>query len=229
VCVPLVLTYACSCPVGYVGINCEIDLTATTTSTTTTTTVTVATTTTIPPVCGPVPATGCFLAQAAGASSLKMKDNPDDTKDQFGWKWGKGQATTLNDFADPVNGSATYRVCLYDASAQPQPLMQMNVPPGGTCGTKPCWKPLGTKGFLYKNRAATPHGLTILKLKAGIAGKSQVQTKGKGTPLPMPSLGLTLPATVQLVITDGVTSKCWQTTFTTAKKNDSTGVTAKGP
>src|SRR5262249_24758018 len=164
---------------------------------------------------------------------IQVKDNPDDTKDQFKWKWNKGAATTPADFADPVNGSASYRVCLYDGSANPQPLQQAVVSPGGTCGTAPCWKLLGSvlapKGFKYKNKAATPDGLTDLKLQAGVADQAKVQVKGKGVDLDLPALGLTLPVTVQLVIRDGLTTRCWQTTFTTFTANDAEQFKAKGP
>ena len=60
----------------------------------------------------------------------------------------KGAATAVTDFKDTVGGSATYRVCVYDGSARPQPLMEMDVPPGGTCGTKPKpgWNASGSTG-----------------------------------------------------------------------------------
>jgi hypothetical protein len=45
----------------------------------------------------------------------------------------------------------------------------------------------------------------------------------------MPALPLTTPATAQLLIDDGITTECWQTTFSTALKNDPTQFKAKGP
>lgn len=47
--------------------------------------------------------------------------------------------------------------------------------------------------------------------------------------LPMPTLGLTLPVTVHLVIEDGATTECWQTTYTTPIANDTSRIAAKGP
>ena len=141
----------------------------------------------------------------------------------------KGAATAVTDFKDTVGGSATYRVCVYDGSARPQPLMEMDVPPGGTCGTKPCWKASGTTGFRYKNAAGTTTGLTTMKLKAGSAGQAQVQAAGKGASLPLPTLGLALPVTVQFLARDGVSTECWQTAFTMETKNDATQFSAKGP
>jgi hypothetical protein len=198
------------------------------TTATTTSTIPSSTTTTLPPLCAATPAPGCRLA-GAGASSVRLKEDADATKDQFKWKWAKGAATVVTDFKDPVGGSATYRVCIYDGSANPQPLMEMDVPPGGTCGTKPCWKASGTTGFSFTDRVGTTTGLTIMKLKAGGAGTAQVQAAGKGANLPMPTLGLTLPVTLQLLIEDVSATACWQTTFTAAKTNDAAQFSAKGP
>lgn len=160
---------------------------------------------------------------------MQIKDNTDDTKDQFKWKWAKGATTDVSDFLDPVAGSATYRVCVYDGSTNGQPLMEMDVSPGGTCGTVACWKTRGETGFSYKNKLGTPNGLTGVKLKAGLAGKASTQAKGKGVNLPIPALGLTLPVTVQLVITDGPTTACWQTTYTLTTANTALLFNAKGP
>ncbi len=183
-------------------------------------------------LCGPAPATGCHVA-AALASSLQIKDNAEPAKDQLQWKWTKGAATAVGEFADPVNGSASYRVCLYDASANPQPLQDAELLPGGICGNQPCWKTIGQpaapKGFKYKNKPGAPNGLTSVQLQAGTAGKAKLQVQGKGTNLALPTLGLTLPVTVQLIIDDGVSSACWQTEFATAQKNTPALFKAKGP
>jgi len=68
-----------------------------------------------------------------------------------------------------------------------------------------------------------------MKLKAGTAGKAQVQAAGKGASLPVPTLGLTVPLTVQLVIRNGTSTECWQTTFARQTRNSSTQFSAKGP
>lgn len=174
-----------------------------------------------------MPATGCHGTLPAGAA-LILKDQVDDAQDQFGWRLGKSTATTVGDFHDPVNGSAVYHVCVYDGSARPQPLLHVDVPAGGTCGTRPCWKPTRT-GFSYSSRAATVDGVTAIKLAAGIDGKAKVHAKGKGILVPMPTLGLGFPVTAQLVIRDGVTTECWQTTLSAARQNDATRFNGRGP
>src|SRR5207249_10059728 len=151
--------------------------TSTTTSTTTTTSST--TSTTVPPLCGPAPASGCRLAQA-GAASVLLRDNADDTRDQLRWMWKRGAAAALADFKDPVNGSAGYRVCLYDSSGTAQPLMETAIPPGGICGTRPCWRTSGTTGFRYKNADAMPDAITAATLRSGVTGRASLAVKGKG-------------------------------------------------
>lgn len=205
----------------------------TTTVTTTTTTVTTSTSTTLPELCAPTPTVGCREGLPA-KSTVQLIDNPvDDSKDALKWGWNKGAATTAADFKDPVGGSAGYRVCVYDASANPQPLREAAVLPGGTCGSKPCWKVVGSllapKGYAYKNALAKPDGITDVKLTAGIAGKAKIAVKGKGAKLDMPTLGLTLPVTVQLLIDDGVTPQCWRNVFGTASTNTAAKFQAKGP
>jgi NAD(P)H-dependent flavin oxidoreductase YrpB (nitropropane dioxygenase family) len=126
-------------------------------------------------------------------------------------------------------------VCLYDSSGNLQPLQDAALAPGGTCGTAACWKLLGKvatpKGYKYKNKPGNPDGLTDAKLQAGLVGKAKVQVKGKGVKLTMPALGLTPPVTVQLLINDGVTTTCWQTTFpsTAVQVNTPAQFKAKGP
>ena len=195
----------------------------TTTSTTTTTTTSTTTTTTLAPFCGVSPSVGCKTG-AAGKSQVQIRLKG-GTRDQFKWKFSRGDATLLTDFRDPVAGTPTVRVCVWDTGGK---VMEMDLPPGGTCSGKPCWKAAGSKGFNYKDRDATPTGVTKAKLKSGAAGKSQVQIQGKGGNLPSPTLPLAFPVTVELVIDDG-TSDCWQTEFTSPSKNDATQLKAKGP
>ena len=117
----------------------------------------------------------------------------------------------MTDFKDPVNGGARYAVCVYDTSGAPQPLMQADVPPGRG------WKPTAS-GFLYRSRTGASDGITVLRLKAGAAGKARVQAKGRGPNLNPPAPPLTLPVTVQLVIADDVSTECWQTSFPVSRK-----------
>jgi hypothetical protein len=119
-------------------------------------------------------------------------------------------------------------VCLYDASGNAQPLLEASVLPGGTCGTRPCWRASST-GFTYRNSIGDPDGIIALTLKSGLPGRAKVQAKAKGANLQTPALPLLLPITGQLVIVNGDSHECWQTTFTTTKVNDTFRLKAAGP
>ena len=151
-------------------------------------------------------------------------------KDSLTWTMNGAEETLVDEFRDPVNdGVATHRVCIYDGSGQDQPLAQAEIPPMSTCGAVPCWKAAGTKGFKYRNPIGTPDGVTVARLRAGDAGKTKLQVKARGLHLSTPSLPLSLPVTVQYVVTDGTTTTCFENVFTQALKNESDLFKAKGP
>jgi hypothetical protein len=83
-------------------------------------------------------------------------------------------------------------------------------------------------GYRYKDKAAGADGVTDLKLRLTAAGELQILVKGKGAALPLPSLGLTTPVHVALVIGDGTSRSCWQSTFPGALANDATVFRASG-
>jgi hypothetical protein len=189
------------------------------------------------PICGTAPELdgACNLADASGAgkSSIQIKDKNSNTKDQLRWKWNKGTAIAVADFMSPDTGTGTYRLCLYDAGGL---LAELDLPAGGTvatCDGKACWKPSGTKGFKYKNKTGSgSDGIVSAKLKAGAAGKSQIQIKiaGKdGFFDAPPTPGLTEPVVMQLLIDDVGPVECFKTSFTSFTKKDAENYKAKGP
>jgi hypothetical protein len=135
-----------------------------------------------------------------------------DIADQVSWKW-KGQATALADFGNPLTTTG-YALCVYQGATLK---LATRAPASGTCGTKPCWKALGAKGYGYKDGDLTPDGLSKATLKTGDTGKAQVSVKGKGTNLPDGVLPLTTPVVVQLQATTG---QCWTATFGTPQASD---------
>jgi hypothetical protein len=180
------------------------------------------------PRCGTTPDTGCRHAGTDG-SSLKLRDHEDTTKDSFAWKWNKGDLTELVDFRDPVHGFNDYRICIYDSSANNQPLMEAEVFPGENCGSKTCWKAAGKTGLKFKSKGGVPNGITGVGLKAGPTGKAKLEVKGKGSNLELPTLPLTGPVTVQFLVNDGRSRECWETTYATPSKNETGKFEAKGP
>jgi hypothetical protein len=136
-----------------------------------------------------------------------------------------------------VSSSASIHLCIYDASADTQPLMYAHVAAGGTCGTRPCWKQVGSslspKGYAYKDTAGAQDGMTAITLKSPPAStRTKIVVKGRGEllALPAPLDALQVPVTVQLVISDEATgSSCWQATFAAANRHDAGRFSAKGP
>ena len=119
---------------------------------------------------------------------------------------------------------------MYDASGSAQPLLASAVLPGGTCGAGPCWKRLpGDGGYRYRNRAGAPDGVSHLKLRVSRGGAVQLVLKGRGGNLKLPSLGLVMPVRMQLLIGDTTGTTCWDSSFTSATRNDATTFRANGP
>lgn len=169
------------------------------------------------------PRTACKLPTLARKSVLQFKDKPPpDTADQVVYKWSKGEATQTADFGDPLTSDG-YALCIFDALGGL--LFQSTAPAGGTCGTKPCWKTLGIKGFGYKDAERTPTGADKVSLKAGLQGKAKAQFKGKGANLDPFALPLPLPVTAQLQAANG---QCWAASFSAAGVSKNDGVQFKG-
>jgi hypothetical protein len=162
-------------------------------------------------------------------SAIVLRDASNDAKDLLRWKVARGPSTTMRAFGDPVGGVATIRLCVYDASAAPQPLVVAAVGAGGTCGRKPCWKVSGNGGYRYRDRAGASGGVTDVKLRTTPTGEAQLLVKGRGVTLPMPSLELSLPVTAQLVIGDTSATVCWEAVFGSALRNEATLFKARAP
>lgn len=91
----------------------------------------------------------------------------------------KGPALVPADFGDPTLGGGTaYNLCVIDDQGQTVARLEVDRA-AATCGTKDCWKPLGPRGYSYKDASTSADGVKTLKLKGGPAGKSQIQLKAK--------------------------------------------------
>jgi hypothetical protein len=176
------------------------------------------TSTTLPniPVCTATPRPGCRTPVAAGRAVLKIKDAANDAKDRLVWKWRRGAATSVSDFGIPTAGQTAYALCIYDGGDGQ--LLRAEAPAGQQCRGTNCWTFSGNT-FRYRDRDASPDGLTLIKLKAGISGKAAAIVKAKGENLATPGLPLGLPVTVQLHASSGA---CWESTHSTAGRNDAT-------
>jgi len=172
--------------------------------------------------CSPAPLGGCFAPTVSQKALLVVKDNATDAKDKLVWKWLKGEAVTLGDFGDPPATANDYALCVYDGTANPQPIAELLAPAGGGCGKAAdgggvaCWQPLATKGFRYKRKDTHPDGVVAAKLLAGGAGSAKIVLKAKKDFTPTPGVPVTLPVTVQLQNAAGT---CWSATYSAALRN----------
>ncbi len=147
--------------------------------------------------CPSTPAANCLLAAKA---RMAIYNDVDDTKDQFAWKWGKGQGMVQAAFGDPTT-SAGYSVCIYAGSTQAR-VAEAVLPAG------PGWS-LKTKGYGFKGSNA--NGLSFVKLKAGETSKPHAMVRGRGAALPDFAMPLAAPVTIQFIKDDA--SLCLQSTY----------------
>jgi hypothetical protein len=142
------------------------------------------------------------------------------------WKIVRGGHAMEPDLGDPI-GATTIGICLYDASASPQPLIARKVLPGGACGSKPCWKAV-PGGYRYKNKVGSADGVTDVKLRVSGTGELALLIKGKGAALDVPSLDFLPPVRLQLLASDAGGVTCWESTFANALKSEPTLFKANG-
>jgi hypothetical protein len=169
---------------------------------------------TVPP-CGPSPMLGC---QSAASKEAQLHLT---TKGKLKWKWTSSAAVATSDFGSPPT-TTYYAFCMYGASGAK---LAAKVQPGGTCGTKPCWRTKAGRGFRFGDKTGTPNGVTGITLSAGDAGKAKIQMKGATANLLVPALPLAAPVRAQLHRMD--TGACWEAVYSTPLRNNRTTFSAK--
>ena len=168
---------------------------------------------------------GCF---EAGKSSLQLKAGASASGNKFKWKWGSGAAVSLADLGSP-DTTTDYSVCLYDSLAGVGSVATVfTLPPS------PLWIAKSTRGWNYKDKAATSDGVSGLSLATGVAGRSKAQLKAGGVNFPMPapvgaSQYFNKQSTVSIQLLNQETGACWSSSFSSALVNDGVGFKAKAP
>lgn len=176
----------------------------------------------------------------AGKSTVSFKVGTEPAKDKFQWKFQKSIAAIdkASELGDPVAGATTYSVCVYDHTASVASLVSaLVVEPGGTCGTKPCWKETAKgAGVLFKSKDGNSSGVSSLAAKSGPAGKGSILVKGGGDAFPMPApigadelFDQDTELVVQMNALDS--GACWESRFGVdgTKKNDGASFKAVAP
>jgi hypothetical protein len=172
--------------------------------------------------CGTAPDPSCLVAAKAKLQANGKKPG----KEKFQVAWQKiGTATTRASFGDPVSGTTSAVVCVFNDVGT---LVQETIVDRAaqTCGAKPCWKTTGTQGLAYADELASDDGITKLQFVGGAADKGKAQAQGKNdAPKGLTSLPTGLAAalagntqpTIQLVTTDGL---CVGATMNKVGKDD---------
>lgn len=125
--------------------------------------------------CEAGPLTGCL---SAGGGVLRIQDAANDARDAVTWVFRKGPALTQASFGDPVNGTTSYALCIYDGTTL---VMEARVGASATY-----WKAI-KNGYRYRDRAGLTDGYRRLALKGGAAGRSRLVARLVGIPVPLPS------------------------------------------
>lgn len=149
--------------------------TSTPTHTPTPTPTSTATSTSQPSVtCPPVPAP-CASSPKAG---LSLTNSANNSRDRLRWKFTRAGLMMQADFGDPT-GDAAFVLCAYDDDVL---TLQAQIPPNPKF-----WKRYGSSGYNYKDKQGSVEGITNIRLRAGKAGKSHLEVRGKGASLPLPA------------------------------------------
>lgn len=147
---------------------------------------------------------------------IRIQDSAKDSRDSVTWTFRKGPAMGQATFGDPVNGSTSFALCVYDGSTL---IMEARVGASSTF-----WKAI-KNGYRYRDRSGLTDGYRRLLLKGGNAGRSRITARLAGVSVPMPApfsttqfLNASSGVTVQLRQSGGV---CYETVFpaATIKKN----------
>lgn len=168
--------------------------------------------------CEPGPRNDCRASTDPSVTRLQLNNLSPDTKDSLRWVWKKGALVNLSELGNPATTSSV-ALCLFEESgAEPNLIFNATVPPGGSCTTPPCWKQTANGTYIYRDRGGAAAGITSIKLKSGVAGKSSVILRGKGvglaaSPLGLPIPTLPLPLRAQVQISDGA---CFEGTYEAA-------------
>lgn len=171
----------------------------------------------------------CQAPSQPGKTSVVLRDRQPDTGDRLSWKWTHGPTATPEDFGDPVDGSTSYKLCIYDEggpSGAPRLILSGWIPSGGSCAGRDCWRRAGASSFRYKDKTRSSDGMQTLVLKAHADGSAKIVAAGKGAGLAfaVPELGLAAPVTVQLQSTHG---GCWEAIYRSPARNRSDFFRAK--
>src|SRR5262249_25926481 len=125
--------------------------------------------------CAPGPRLGC--AVPFGGIALVKEGTPGRERMKIAFK-GPAPGLQLSEAGNPTSGSTRYDVCFYDGGGALAGTLTVDRA-GATCGAaaKPCWQPIGDKGYRYKDPDASADGMQKMVLIGGVMGHGKVSIK----------------------------------------------------
>ena len=173
-------------------------------------------------LCNPELSIGCV--DGWGKGMLLVKETVPG-KEKLIAKFIKGPEIPAPAFGDPSGiGGTAYAACIYDDQGVLVAGLEIDRA-GQPCGSKPCWRDMGPRGFLYKDSGASADGVSQVRLLAGSDGRTMIMLKAannsKKSQLGLPTgiaLGLSnsTSPTIQLVGSDA--QACFSLTLGNVKK-----------
>ena len=168
------------------------------------------------PACPSSPRSGCG---AASSGRLVVRSAP---VPKLVWRWKGGTVDAMQVGAPEAQTDVA--VCLYDQSGR---LLGGAVSHGADPTPGTSWRRARDGSLTYASAAGTDAGIKEIRIKTGTGVRTLIRTIGGGASLALPSLPLAPPITAQLVNVDH--GACWESVFTTTKRNESTRVLAAIP
>ncbi len=180
---------------------------------------------------------GCSLTPSACVTGFAkgqlLVNEKKEGNEKLTAKFLKGPLLLQSDFGNPVGGSTSYQLCVYDEAGDLVGDLSVDRA-GDTCSGKDCWKAVGGappdgKGFKYKDKALADDGALLINVKGGSPGRSKAIFKAKNKSGTMPTgiastLNGSASATIQLLPSDG---QCISVTVSDVVKDDGNFFKAK--
>jgi len=146
---------------------------------------------------------------------LLRAGNQPQREPRIRWKWA-GRTTSADSFLDPRQTDTTYRLCLYDASLQSQPLSATTVAGGTDSG----WIRPRKRLYVLDDIQGSQGGVRVIRLRAARATTTRNRLHADGAGTNVPALPLQTPVTAQLFVSDRDAVECWQASYDAAQRND---------
>lgn len=120
---------------------------------------------------------------------------------EIAWAWRRGSALDLAALGNPTatNGTA-YALCIRDGG---ELVFHEDLPAGGSCGKRACWRAIGSRGFL-RGHGHAADAVTMLRVVADTPRSGSEVTATIRSPGAL--AGVAAPVTLQL---EAATGTCW--------------------